>query len=167
MLTIETQRLKMLPFTLDAMKAATLASKEPLEAILGATVPASWPGPDLADALPIFAARLEKDPTAWSGLIIHKADQILIGDMGMMGGPDDQGMVEIGYSIIPEYRNQGYASEMAHALVQWAIQEPSIKVISAKTLKDNAPSIKVITRAGLHCVGEQDEWLLWELHLNN
>ena len=166
MLTIETQRLKLLPFTLESMQAAILTNKETLEALLGAIVPASWTGPDLAEALPLFASQLEKDPTSWSGLIIHKADQILIGDMGMMGGPDDLGMVEIGYSIIPEYRNHGYASEMTLALVQWALREPSIKLITAKTLKDNLPSIKVITRAGLQCVGEQDEWLLWEIQQN-
>jgi ribosomal-protein-alanine N-acetyltransferase len=146
------------------MKAA-MTEKARLGEMLEVAVPASWPGQDLAEALPVFVQNMEQEPqnSVWSGLIIHKTDRVLIGDMGFHGGPDEQGAVEIGYSIVPEYRNQGYATEMVNGLIHWAFQEQGIKVITAETLKDNTASIKVLTKAGMNCLASEDEWLQWEL----
>ena len=164
MQTVETSRLTLVPFSLDLMKAA-IAGKARLGALLEIAVPATWPGPDLAEALPVFAQNMEKEPEGpvWVGLIIHKTDRMLIGDMGFHGAPDENGTVEIGYSIVPEYRNQGYATEMVKALMHWAFQEPEIKVITAETLKDNTASIKVLTKVGMNCLTSEDKWLKWEM----
>jgi ribosomal-protein-alanine N-acetyltransferase len=163
--TIETSHLTLVPFSLDLMKA-TIADKDRLATLLAIAIPASWPGPEMADALPVFARNREKEPQAstWIGLIIHKTDKTLIGDIGFHGAPDEHGAVEIGYSIVPEYRNQGYATEMATALINWAFQEPGIKVITAETLKENTASIKVLTKVGMNCLATEDEWLRWEMH---
>jgi ribosomal-protein-alanine N-acetyltransferase len=161
---IETSRLTLVPFSLDLMKAV-ITEKTRLGEILKVTVPDSWPGQDLAEALPAFIKNMEKEPgsSVWSGLIIHKKDKVLIGDIGFHGAPDAQGAVEIGYSIIPEYRNQGYATEIVQALIHWAFQKPDIKVITAETLKDNIASIKVLTKAGMNCLASEDKWLKWEI----
>lgn len=165
MQTIETPRLTLVPFSLDLMRAA-IAGKDRLAELLKVTIPASWPGSDLAEALPVFAQNMGKEPEAptWIGLIIHKTDNSLIGDMGFHGAPDENGAVEIGYSIAPEYRNQGYATEMVRALIHWAFQQPAIKIITAETLKENTASIKVLTKAGMNCLASEDEWLRWEIH---
>jgi ribosomal-protein-alanine N-acetyltransferase len=55
----------------------------------------------------------------------------VIGGIGFMGGLDKDGVVEVGYDIVPEYRNQGYATEMARSLIIWALQETGIKVVTA------------------------------------
>jgi ribosomal-protein-alanine N-acetyltransferase len=162
--TVETPRLTLVPFSLDLMKAA-MTEKTRLGAMLGITIPASWPAQDLAEALPAFVQNMEKQPGSPTrvGLIILKTDRVLIGDIGFHGEPDEQGAVEIGYSIVPEYRNQGYATEMVKALIRWAFQEPDIKIITAETLKDNIASIKVLTKAGMNCLASEDKWLKWEI----
>lgn len=164
MQTIATPRLTLVPFSLDLMQTA-IAGKDRLAALLQITILASWPGPDLADALPAFAQNMAKEPNAptWVGLIIHKTDSTLIGDIGFHGAPDEHGTVEIGYSIVPEYRNQGYATEMATALIHWAFQEPGINIITAETRKENTASINVLTKVGMNCLATEDEWLRWEL----
>lgn len=164
MQTVETPHLTLVPFSLDLMKAA-LAGKARLAALLEIAIPASWPGQDLAEALPTFVQSMEKEPEAptWVGLIIHKTDKMLIGDMGFHGVPDENGAVEIGYSIAAEYRNQGYATEMVRALIHWAFQQTEIKVITAETLKENTASIKVLTKVGMNCLAAEDEWLRWEM----
>jgi ribosomal-protein-alanine N-acetyltransferase len=162
MQTLETNRLKLIPFSLDLMKAA-MTDKAKLGEMLGVGVPDSWPGSDLAEALPIFVKNIDPSNPVWDWLIIHKADRVLIGDVGFMGGPDEEGVVEIGYSIVPEYRNQGYATEMASSLIQWALQRQEIKMIIAKTLKDNIASIKVLVKIGMHCVGVEGDYLKWEI----
>jgi len=165
MQTLETNRLTLIPFSLD-LKMAAITEKATLGEMLGVGVPDSWPGPDLAEALPVFVKNMEKDPSGpvWDWLIIHKTDKVLIGDIGFMGGPDEEGTVEIGYSIVPEYRNQGYATEAVNSLIHWAFQKQEIKVITAKTLKDNTASIKVLMKAGMNCLGLEDNWLIWEVH---
>lgn len=132
---------------------------------VGVAVPESWPGSDLADVLPVLALQVAQDPgrPIWDGLVIHKADATLIGDIGFMGGPDAQGVVEVGYSIVPEYRNQGYATEIVSALARWALQQPYIHAVTASTREDNLSSIRVLTKVGMQRVGEEDGMVKWEM----
>ena len=53
----------------------------------------------------------------------------MIGTCAYKGKPDANGMVEIGYEIIPDYRLQGYATEAALALINHAFQFPGIQKI--------------------------------------
>ncbi len=164
LIPLETQRLSLIPFTLD-LKRAALTEKAKLAELVGALVPENWPGPDVAEALPLLVAILEQDPSGavWDGIIIHKADGVIIGDMGCKGGPNEEGIVEVGYSIIPEYRMHGYTTEMAHRLITWALQEQGIKVITAECLKDNLGSIKVLENVGMRRLEPEGAMLKWEL----
>lgn len=160
---LETQRLKLVPFTLE-MKKATLTERARLAEMLEVEVPDSWPGVDLLEALPFFIRSMEKDPAGlvWDGIIIHKAEQIAIGGIGFHGGPDAEGRVEIGYNIIPAYEGQGYATEMARRVIQWAFQMPDIRVISAECLDDNIGSIRVLEKVGMHRLAPENNMLKWE-----
>ncbi|WP_369125201.1 GNAT family N-acetyltransferase [Alicyclobacillus fastidiosus] len=44
----------------------------------------------------------------------------------VLSPPDQQGNVEIGYDIIPEYQGRGYATEMAKAFIRWTFEETPI-----------------------------------------
>ena len=120
---LETQRLKLLPFTLE-LKKVTLAERARLTEMLGVAIPDTWPGADMLEALPFFIEAMEKDPLGLvcDGIILHKADQIAIGGIGFHGPPDEAGRVEIGYNIIPAYQGQGYATEMARRAIDRAFQ---------------------------------------------
>lgn len=161
---LETNRLLYLPYSLE-LKQATLQNRSSLSGLIGATVPDNWPGPDLMEALPFFIELMQQDPSGnvWDGIIIHKQDKIVIGDMGFKGGPDAAGAVEIGYSIIPAYRNQGYATEMACRLITWAFQQPAIRAVIAECLDDNAGSIKVLEKLGMRRLAPDGNMLKWEI----
>src|SRR6266516_7347158 len=162
--TLETIRLQLIPFSLDLKKAA-MNDRARLVEMLGVYVPEHWPGPDLVEALPFFVENMEKAPSepTWDWIAIHKSDQAVIGDIGFMGGPDQDGIVEIGYSIIPEYRNQGYATEMASCLIAWAFQEQGIKVVTASCRDDNTGSIKVLEKVGMRRLEPDGNMLKWEI----
>lgn len=162
--TLESQRLRLIPFSLDLKKAAINDRGRFIE-MLGVHVPDHWPGPDLAEALPFFVASMEKAPSepAWDWIAVHKSDQAVIGDIGFMGGPGQDGVVEVGYSVIPEYRNQGYATEMARSLIAWAFQEKGIKVVTAVCRDDNLGSIKVLENVGMRRVEQVGNMLKWEI----
>ena len=121
---VETERLQLIPFTLERIRAL-IESPQKLGELLGMNVAAEWPIQDFAEILPWLAGLMEKQPSLsdWSGLIVHTADNTLMGDMGFKSnGPDEHGMVEFGYSIAPAYRGHGYATEMAKGLVAWAME---------------------------------------------
>jgi ribosomal-protein-alanine N-acetyltransferase len=162
--TLETKRLQLIPFSLDLKKAA-LNDRTTLVEMLGVYVPEHWPGPDLAEALPFFIENMEKVPSepAWDWIAIHKSDQAVIGDIGFMGGPGQEGVVEVGYSIVPEYRNQGYATEMARSLIAGAFQEKGIRVVTAACRDDHIGSIKVLENVGMHPLEPDGNMLKWEM----
>jgi len=162
--TLETIRLQLIPFTLDLKKAA-MNDRARLVEMLGVYVPEHWPGRDLAEALPFFVENMEKAPSepAWDWIAIHRSDQAVIGGIGFMGEPDKDGVVEVGYDIVPEYRKQGYATEMARSLVAWALQETDIKVVTASCLDDNIGSIKVLENVGMRRLEPDGNMLKWEI----
>jgi len=161
---LETQRLKLLPFTLE-LKRATLADRAKLAEMLEVAIPGAWPGADMLEALPFFIEVMEKDPAGlvWDGIILQKAEQIAIGGIGFHGGPDEVGMVEIGYNIIPAYERQGYATEMARRVIEWAFHTPGIQVITAQCLDDNIGSIRVLEKVGMRRLAPEGNRLKWEL----
>lgn len=158
----ETKHLQLIPFSLDLIKA-TLIGKSHLGEVLAVTVPEAWPGDDFAEVLPMLLTQMEEQApeTAWNWLIIHKRDRALVGDVGFLHGPED-GKAEIGYSIVPEYRNQGYATEAALYLIHWALQQREIKVVTAQCLSDNHSSIKVLEKVGMRQVKPTGSMLQWE-----
>ena len=161
---LETRRLLFVPYSL-ALKKATIQNRSLLAGLIGATVPDDWPGPDLMEALPFFIELMEQDSSGdvWDGIIIHKQNKIVIGDMGFKGGPGAAGEVEIGYSIIPAYRNRGYATEMARCLITWAFQQHGIRAVIAECLDDNAGSIKVLEKLGMRRLPPDGNMLKWEI----
>ncbi len=80
--------------------------------------------------------------TYW--LIINKEVQKGIGFIGFKGVPDVNGYSEVGYSISPNYRKKGFMTEALGTLISWACRTQGAKGITAKVLKTNIGSIKVL-----------------------
>jgi ribosomal-protein-alanine N-acetyltransferase len=102
-------------------------------------------------------------------MVIHVSDKMLIGDGGFKGKPDEEGKVEIGYSIVPEYRRRGFATEVARALVDYAFSQPGVKAVEAHTLANGTASIKVLKKAGMSFVAEfhdPEDGLLFQWRLD-
>ena len=78
----------------------------------------------------------------------------MIGNAGFKGPPDPDGMVEIGYGIVPSYQGQGYATEAAEALVAYAFGSRRVRVVRAHTLPRDSPSTHVLKNCGFTRVGE-------------
>jgi ribosomal-protein-alanine N-acetyltransferase len=161
---LETERLKLIPFTLELKKLA-LHDRERIADELGIHLSNDWPAADYLEALPIFIRRGEEDPfgAIWDGIIVHKADRLAIGGMGFHSGPDDTDAVEIGYDIVPAYRNCGYATEMAQRLIAWAFTQPRIIVVKAGCFSHNIGSVRVLEKVGMHCISRNDNALYWEI----
>lgn len=161
---IETTRLLLLPFTLEMMKAATKDNKE-LEKVLNMEVSEQWPNPQYAKILPMKIEELTTQPslTKWTRLVVLKEENKVIGEIGCKGGPNEFGIVEIGYGLVPDYRNRGYATEMVRGLVDWLFRQSEVNKVVAECLEENLPSSRVIEKAGFQRVDHSNGMLYWEI----
>jgi len=88
-------------------------------------------------------------------LFVLKENREIIGSASFHGVPDENGMIEIGLGIEPEFHNRGFAKEALMAMWSWAIDQPGVKSFRYTVSPDNAPSIKVIEYFGFPFTGVQ------------
>jgi RimJ/RimL family protein N-acetyltransferase len=63
------------------------------------------------------------------------------------------GSVEFGYTIFPDYRGKGYASEAAQALMDWANREHNVTRFVVSISPTNEPSLRLAKKFGFRKVG--------------
>ncbi len=152
---IHTQRLTLIAASPKHIQAE-LMEPPAIGELLGADVPSSWPPGEYDRAAQKFFLEqlMESGENAvgWFGwYAVRRADVLhpatLVGAAGYFGPPNEAGVVEIGYSLCPEWRGNGLATEMARALVERAAAHALVTSIVARTNSDNAPSVAVLE----HC----------------
>jgi len=152
---LASSRLDLIPATLECIEAE-LEAPAHLGRLLSVEVPASWPPGEYDRAAILFLRdRLVESPEAigWYGwYAIQRGASgrpgILVGAGGFFGPPASDGVVELGYSIVPEFQARGLATEMVRALVAFALGNPGVKRVIAHTIPANAASIRVLERCG-------------------
>ena len=168
---IQTTRLHLVPFTKEHYDAIAANNNEALGKLLHIHTPSSWTDfEDAVDALPVligFFEKLNGDLRWGSYFFIDPVQQQLLGTGGYKGAPGEDGFVEIGYEIKAAYRNHGYATEAAMALIAFAKSQPGIKGVRAHTLPEENHSVKVLRRCGMKYQGtimdlDDGELFKWE-----
>ncbi len=104
------------------------------------------------------------DPWVHGFAVVHREGNLVIGNAGFKGPPDEEGMVEIGYGIVPAFEGRGYATEAAAALVSLASRDDRIRRIRAHTFPEPNASTRVLTKCGFELVGEvieTEDGLVW------
>ena len=162
-LQLQTQHLTLVSFTLEFIDA--LQRRDHAERLIGATIPVDWPDEELAGLVSVYADWLRDDPTVvgygpW--VVIARAESIVVGSAGFVGKPDADGTIELGFGTHSDYRNRGYASEAARALIDWGLAPPDVKRVIAKCDPDNHPSVRVLEKVGMQRVGDANGQLLWQ-----
>jgi len=102
--------------------------------------------------------QMRNDPSSspWLVRVIIDADtREIVGHAGFHGPPDENGMVEVGYTIHPSYRRSGYATAALGALIAYAANQPPVRTVRASVSPDNAGSLATIAPYGFVQVGEQ------------
>lgn len=170
MANIVTKRLYLVPFTLDKVKAAITGNGE-LAKVLGVKILPDWAEEEFIQNLPEIANILSKfalqSQWGWGTLIIQQAENTLIGYVMIKIIPDATGVpadsVELGYHIAPLYRQQGYASEVTKAMVDWTLCQPGMEKVMAGCDADNLASKRVLEKIGMRPIETRGKILVWEL----
>lgn len=83
-------------------------------------------------------------------------------------GLDD---VDIGFALLPEFENKGYAYESSQCVINYAVKKLNINKLAAITLPNNLPSIKLLEKLGMkfdkkiNIPGDPEELLLYTMEL--
>lgn len=96
-----------------------------------------------------------------SVLIVLKEENVLIGGFCFQTHPDEDGKVQIGYMIRPEYQRNGYMTEALRRGIAWVFERPEVMSLIAQTTKSNLPSRRVLEKAGMRVYKETERSLWW------
>ena len=166
---IETKRLILKPLTYNQLLKYVMADNS-LETELNLDKTSRIISPELKEALENTilpnVANTQKDylySTLWT--IISKKDNKMVGDICMVGEPNAEGEIEIGYGTYDEFRKNGFMTEAVEGIIKWATAQPKVKSIVASTEKDNIASFSVLLKNKFIKVGETEILLNWRLEL--
>lgn len=98
---------------------------------------------------------------AWGLFVIQRAeDAAAVGGIGFHG-PPAEGTVEIGYDLTASARGCGWATDAVRLLSAWALRQPEVRRVVAEP--GNAPSRRVLERAGFRRIPDRDTPMAFEL----
>lgn len=91
---------------------------------------------------------IERDEQQGYGIwpVVHKEDQRVIGECGVTQIPGHEPDIEIAWIYNKAYHGRGYATEAAHAVMEFAFSELKVARLYALIDRFNAPSIAVANR---------------------
>lgn len=89
--------------------------------------------------------------------MVLKATGVLIGNCGARREKEGAIEADIGYELDPAYWNHGYATEAAHAIVDFGFQHFGVHRIWAECVADNTGSAHVLEKLGMKLEGRLRE----------
>lgn len=157
---IDAGRLRLTVLSADALEALAARDGRRFHALTDLTVADRVLAPPLMEeALPFVVEQLRSRPDAagwWMWAIAIERE--FVGSIGFGGFPDQEGAVQVGYSVYPERRGQGIATAALRAMTGWAFGDPAVQVVRALIPPWNIPSLRVAEHAGFtRCGTAQDE----------
>jgi RimJ/RimL family protein N-acetyltransferase len=151
---IETERLELVRLTAEAMEASLSGD----HGALPYAVPADWPDVHDTRLLQLRLRQLLGDPSrvTWGVYAIVLGGE-MVGHIGFHGPPGvnarrDPDAVEIGYTVFPEHRRRGYATEAVRGLLAYA-REHGVRSFVASVGPGNEPSLRLVRGLGFVEVG--------------
>jgi RimJ/RimL family protein N-acetyltransferase len=127
-----------------------LYASDPRVARMTASIPHPYP-PGLAEAYVARVLAPAATETAWGLDTGGDGENGLVGIISLK--PRPAGEAEIGYWVAPAFWGTGLAGEAVGAVVRHA-RARGLAALTAQVFQDNAASIRVLTRAGFACLGE-------------
>jgi len=141
--------------TLQALASGNLADAN-------ATAPLSLPpvfvAPDWIGTWRFRSLQVHEQPESagWvTGAVWDEGTGQVVGKAGFHGPPDQDGLGEVGYAVVPQLRRRGYGRAALEVLLARAAREPAVRRVRASVSPDNVASLALIRQYGFLRVGEQ------------
>ena len=89
----------------------------------------------------------------------------MVGDIWIVGEPNSNGEIEIGYGTYDEFQKQGFMTEAVSGIITWAKSQPKVFSIIASTEKNNIGSFTILLKNNFLKIGETETLFHWQLRL--
>lgn len=158
--SVRSDRLELVLLSPEQLDAVAGGDAGPLAEDLGATVPAEWVD-EVRWLAAMRAKQLRERPgdAPWLLRAIVRdepgASRAVVGYLNFHAGPNEAGQVEVGYTLLPAARGQGYAIEAVRAVFDWAQRVHGVRRFRASVAPDNERSLNLIGKLGFVHTGEQ------------
>ena len=140
----------------EALEALLAGSLHEASKLTGLTLPPGFLEYGWLWQYRLDQARADQSAAPWLVRTVYGLPAAaVVGHAGFHGPPDENGMVEIGYTILPEFRRLGYGRAAAVQLLEFAAASPEVTVIRASISPDNVASLALIRSLGFQQTGEQ------------
>lgn len=152
-----TKRLRLEPVT-ARLGVIAREGPEALARAIDADVPPEWSN---AGGLRLMSRLPQASQKAERLLIVHIADERVIGDLKFEPVSAQRDTFELGYAVSPLYRRQGFASEGAARLLSWAFEEAGAGQVIAGCHRDNRASVSTLRKLGFWLDGARGTEFWW------
>ena len=166
---IETERLILKPLTYDQLVKYTKCDHS-LEEELHLNETSRTISPELKEAFEQTILPNVADPnkdylysTLWTA--ISKDANKMVGDICIVGEPNSDGEIEIGYGTYDEFQKKGFMTEAVGGMIEWAKSQSKVFSIVASTDKDNVASYTILKKNNFLKVSESETMFNWKLIL--
>jgi [ribosomal protein S5]-alanine N-acetyltransferase len=158
---IRSSRLDLVSLSPAHIEALLEGRREEAAAELSCPLPDGWPDEDVRRFLRMRLEQMQRDPESQKWLVralVLREGRTMVGHAGFHGPPGTTGLApgkaELGYTVFPSFRGQGYATEAVEALMGWAGVE-GIHRFVASIGPWNEPSLAIVRKLGFVQTGEQ------------
>ncbi|HQW45504.1 MAG TPA: GNAT family N-acetyltransferase [Chitinophagaceae bacterium] len=101
--------------------------------------------------------------TLWTAIL--KSENKMVADLCIVGEPNENGEIEIGYGTYDEFQGKGFMTEIVGGIIAWTKTQHIVKSIIASTDKTNTASFKVLEKNNFIKMGETETLLNWKLEI--
>jgi RimJ/RimL family protein N-acetyltransferase len=152
------ERLELVSMSPELITALLCDDRDGVRREIGLDLPAGFVG-DQEFVLRMRLDQMREDRAVQPWLlrltVTRQAPRQVVGRVGFHEPPDEDGQVEIGYSVLPPHRGRGFATEAAGALIGWAHAEHGVTRFRAAVSPTNGPSLAVMRKLGFRRTGLQ------------
>lgn len=159
---ILSERLQLIPLSAAFLEVSLAGDLSEAERLLGLPVPSDWL--EARSTMRRRLSQLREDPSLEPWLlraVVERTSGGMVGHAGFHTAPGPEylepyapGGLEIGYTIYPEHRRQGYAREACGALMEWAAREAGVRLFVLSISPQNEPSLRIASYYGFRKVSQ-------------
>jgi len=159
---IYTPRLRLEPVT-PVLAQAARDGQAAFADTIGAEAPTDWCTASLALVARSISHAWGPEPAPTRAIAIHRAEGTVVGDVRFEPSLRAAREFEIGYGVARSRRRQGYAVEMASAMIEWLFDDAAAETIIAGCDTRNIGSVRTLRRLGFWLDSNPAQTFWWLL----
>jgi RimJ/RimL family protein N-acetyltransferase len=158
---IATERLDLIPLGAPMLRASLARDVAAAERIAKLRIGREWF--DTQEFLSLRLGQMEADPGLEEWLLRAigvRSTRVMAGYVGFHTAPGPEylqdlspGGVELGYTVFPRFRRQGFAREATVGLMDWAHRVHAVTRFVASISPQNVPSLNLAASLGFRKIG--------------